>query len=138
MVISPVLRGLFGLEWNAETKTLMVTPHLPAAWDHATIRRLPFGAGKVDLTLRRQGTQLLVQASDTGIHLASHAAGARMSGGTLAIPLAAVEAGITEELPEYGAETGQMKPLSETYAEHSLMLGVVGSGQQYDEVRRQQ
>jgi glycogen debranching enzyme len=137
MVISPVLRGMFGLEWNAETKTLMVTPHLPAAWDHATIRRLPFGAGKVDLTLRRQGAQLLVQASDAEIHLASHAAGARMSGGTLAIPLEAVEAGITEELPEYGAETGQMKVLSETYGEHSLtlQLSAPGGSRQTLEVR---
>ncbi|MGB6727095.1 MAG: hypothetical protein WBE74_14415, partial [Terracidiphilus sp.] len=30
MVISPVVRGLFGLEWNVPQNTLTVTPHLPA------------------------------------------------------------------------------------------------------------
>jgi glycogen debranching enzyme len=40
MAISPVLRGLFGLEWNAAENKLTVTPHLPAQWDRAAIRRL--------------------------------------------------------------------------------------------------
>jgi hypothetical protein len=36
MVISPILRGLFGLRWNADNKTLEVNPQLPADWDSAS------------------------------------------------------------------------------------------------------
>src|SRR6202030_2651888 len=72
MVISPVLRGLFGLEWNAPSNTLTVTPHLPAGWTEATIRRVPFGDRSIDLTFRREGRELVVEASgDAKLHLAS-------------------------------------------------------------------
>ncbi len=33
MVISPMLRGLFGLDWDALNHTLRISPHLPADWD---------------------------------------------------------------------------------------------------------
>jgi hypothetical protein len=122
MVISPVLRGLFGLEWNAATGTLSVTPHLPAEWTGATIRRLPFGSKSVDLSFRRDGRELVVQASDPGVHLASRIAGAAEKRGALRIPLPAVEVGVTEHLPEPGMRTAQMKVLSETYADRGVTL----------------
>ena len=40
MVITPTLRGLFGISIDAQTKTITVNPHLPASWDHA--QRQPF------------------------------------------------------------------------------------------------
>ena len=33
MVITPLLRGLFGLDWHAANYTLRIAPHLPAGWD---------------------------------------------------------------------------------------------------------
>ena len=33
MVITPTLRGLFGIDIDAQTKTITVNPHLPAGWD---------------------------------------------------------------------------------------------------------
>jgi glycogen debranching enzyme len=128
MVISPALRGLFGLEWDVPRKTLTVTPHLPATWDHATIRRLPFGDKTIDLTMRRQGDQLLVRASDPAVHLISHAAGAKGGKEGLILPLPAVEAAISEHLPEFGAETHQMKVLDETHSAHSLVLRLSAPG----------
>lgn len=128
MVISPILRGMFGLEWNAGANTLTVTPHLPAAWTHATIRRLPFGSKTVDVTLERAGRELLVKASDPTVHLASKSPGADEKNGMLRVPLPAVEVGIDERLPELGAGTRQMKVLSQSYGERSLVLEVSAPG----------
>ncbi len=128
MVISPVLRGMFGLEWNAAGNVLTISPHLPAAWNQAAIRRLPFGSRTVDVTFQREGREMLVQASDAGIHLASRIPGAATRNGVLHIPLPAVEAGITEQLHEYGAETKQMKVLEERYGDRELNLQLSAPG----------
>ncbi len=128
MVIAPVLRGMFGLEWNAAANTLTVTPHLPAQWDKATIRRLPFGNKTVDLTFDRVGREIVIRASDPGLQLASRTTGAAMKNGALRVPIPAVEAGISEQLPEPGSETHQMKVLQESYADRSLVLRLSAPG----------
>jgi hypothetical protein len=126
MVISPVLRGLFGLEWNAATQTLTVNPHLPADWNTATVRRIPIGRAAVDLTLTRREPGWLVEASGTGgsqIHLVTNTVGAKQNGSRLEIPLPAVEAALPQQhLPEFGAETNQMKVLDEQRTGRSLSL----------------
>ena len=45
MVISPVLRGLFGLEWDAAANKLTITPSLPAQWDKAALHHVPLAGG---------------------------------------------------------------------------------------------
>jgi glycogen debranching enzyme len=61
MVITPTLRGLFGIDIDAQTKTITVNPHLPASWDHATVRNLPLGGGVATLNFRRVGSSVEVQ-----------------------------------------------------------------------------
>ena len=63
MVISPVVRGLFGLEWDTAGKKLTVTPSLPADWDSAKLHHIPFAGGNIDLELTRDGATLLVRAT---------------------------------------------------------------------------
>jgi glycogen debranching enzyme len=128
MVISPILRGLFGLTWDATAHTLSVTPHLPATWDHATVRRLPFGGRTLDLTFRRESRDLLVQASDKSVHLVSAAPGATVHDGILRIPLPAVEAAISEDLPAPGAQTHQLKVLADDATDRSLTLRLAAPG----------
>lgn len=128
MVISPVLRGLFGIQWDAPRNTLTVTPHLPAAWNGATIRRLPFGNHTVDLTFARSGAEMIVHASDPALRLASRAPGAVVENGELHIPLPPVEIGIDSHLPEFGAETHQLKVLAEICSAHSLTLRLSAPG----------
>lgn len=128
MVVSPVLRGLFGLAWDDGMHTLSVTPHLPATWDHATIRRLPFGDRTLDVTFRREGRELIVNVSDDSVRLASSTPGAVLKDGALHIPLPAVEAAISEELPETGAATDQLKVLAEDTAGHSLTVKLAAPG----------
>ncbi|HEY1648423.1 MAG TPA: hypothetical protein VGF96_10595 [Terracidiphilus sp.] len=123
MVISPLLRGLFGLRWNAASRTLTVTPQIPADWNQATVRRVPLGDKTIDLSFTRDGRNLTVTATGMpGVHLASDAPHSEVQGETLRIPLPAVEVAVAAHLPEFGAETAQMKILEERRTERSLIL----------------
>ncbi len=130
MVVSPMLRGMFGLEWDAAAKTLYVTPHLPAAWDHAVLRHVALGASSFDLEFQRHLGQMVVTAHGDlqGVRLASHADGVevREGGVSLRIPLPPVEVEISAALPEPGSRTAMAKVLAETHTPHSLRLLLQG------------
>jgi len=130
MVVSPVVRGLFGLSWDAAGNTLSVTPQLPADWPSATVHNVPFGKARLDLKFTRAAGELLVEAvgAPEGVHLTSHSLGARVQSGTLHIPLPTVEISIEHQLPEFGAETQQMKVLDQQNAAHRFTLTVAGIG----------
>ena len=121
MVISPIVRGMFGLEWDAAKNTLSVNPHLPADWNEATMRNIPLGAGQVDLKFIRSGKELLVEPTGT-VHLTSRLDGAKVEKGILHLPLPAVEVAISHGLPEFGAETEQLKVIDEQAGPRELKL----------------
>lgn len=54
MVITPTMRGLFGIDIDAQTKTITVNPHLPANWNHAEVLHLPIKGGDVSLTFNKE------------------------------------------------------------------------------------
>jgi hypothetical protein len=125
MVITPILRGMFGLEWDAANHTLTVTPQLPADWGTATVRRLPFANGSLDLIFTKHGEELIVRVTGEGaakLHLKSRSNGAKIEGSTLRIPLTAAEVTVKQELPEFGSETRQMKVLDEKHLARGLSL----------------
>jgi hypothetical protein len=129
MVISPVVRGLFGLEWDAANHQLMVTPSLPADWDKAQLHHVPFGGTTVDLEMTRDGTTLMVRATGASAQqlvLASHTPGAKWAGNILRVPLPAVEVAFAHALPEPGATTQQMKVIDQQYSANSLTLTLSG------------
>ena len=125
MVVTPTVRGMFGLEWNVLENTLTVTPSLPAEWDEAKILGVPMAQLRIGIEMRRQGSTLSVRLNgeeSKTIKLASRAVGARIENGELRIPLPAVEVGIAHGLPEAGAKTSQMKVLDQQQSPHSLRL----------------
>lgn len=125
MVISPALRGLFGLDWNAADHALTVTPHLPATWNEARLFEVPIGSERVSIGMHRSGTRLIVRLEAEGsktVQLRSHAAGAKVEGSVLEIPLPTVEVGIAHGLPEAGATTSQMKVIDQQESPRSLKL----------------
>jgi glycogen debranching enzyme len=125
MVISPILRGLFGLEWDAAANKLTITPNLPAQWDKAALHHVPLGGGDLDLEMTREGTMLTVRATGPFVQqvvLASHTRGAKTAGNVLRIPLPPVEVGIDQALPGPGATTQQMKVIDQQPALNSLVL----------------
>lgn len=131
MVISPVLRGMFGLEWDESRHQLSVSPRLPADWDTAAIHRLPFGNTRVDLTMRSEGQTLVIAAGGPGakgLHLTSQTEGARERNGELRLPVPPVEIYTGHQLPPFGAETRQMKVLAETYEGRLLKVVLSAPG----------
>jgi glycogen debranching enzyme len=123
MVISPTLRGLFGLRWDAARNTLSISPALPATWDGAKLHRVPFGDGRIEIELKRSGAVLEVRASGvSGLKLESRLTGASSVPGGLRIPLPSVEVGMAHGLPEPGSVTDQMKVLNQEGGAHSITL----------------
>jgi glycogen debranching enzyme len=125
MVITPTVRGLFGLEWSDGGNTLSVTPHLPAQWEEAKILGVPIGQSRIALQFQRKGVVLSVRVIGElakTLKLDSRAEGARLQKAELQIPLAAVEIGIFHGLPAPGAVTSELKVLDQRQAPHSLEL----------------
>ncbi len=63
MVLAPALRGLFGLEPDALSHTLLVHPQLPPAWDKVSLEHLHVGQDTFTLTEERAGGHLIVTAT---------------------------------------------------------------------------
>ncbi|MDP9038088.1 MAG: hypothetical protein M3O02_02290 [Acidobacteriota bacterium] len=123
MVVTPLLRGLFGIEIDGLHHTLRLTPHLPADWPSAEVHHLHVGQSLVDLTYTREAGGLIVRAatrSGPPVHLA---------GGTdsLRLPLPRVEVALPHGLPPRGARTTQPKVLDETLTATSLQLEIEGT-----------
>jgi len=125
MVVTPALRGMFGLEWNAAGHTLIITPNLPAQWETAKVSAVPLGDKRVNIELRRNRATMLVRLNGDGgkdTKLASRTPGAKLLNGELTIPLPAVEVGTCHGLPEPGSITSEMKVLEQRADLHSLSL----------------
>ena len=125
MVVTPALRGMFGLEWNRAGHELLVTPRLPAQWSDAKVLGLPVGSSRVDLEFHRAGTMLSVRITGNNsndLSLGSRAPGARIKSGEVVIPLPSVEVGVGHALPPLGSATSAMKVLDERWSARSLWL----------------
>jgi hypothetical protein len=125
MVITPVMRGLFGIEVDGVQHALTVTPHLPADWGQAEVDRLHVGDSVVNVLYKREGRAMVVQIQRVS-GAAVHFAGASKDAGVLRVPLPAFEVSIGHGLPLPGARTEQMKVLEETADAHSLRLELEG------------
>ncbi len=124
MVLTPALRGLLGISYNHATDTLTVAPQLPATWPGATLRHVPAGEGRrVTLTFARVGMAMTVQmkseAGSAGLPKLAGPAGARVTDGTLRVPLPGAELAIPAELPLPGEATSQLKVLEQHADAHS-------------------
>jgi len=71
MVVTPVVRGLLGIEVSDGGKKLRFAPQLPADWDHVEARKVAVGKSKYDLTLQRSAGRLTINITHSGPKLAS-------------------------------------------------------------------
>jgi glycogen debranching enzyme len=53
MVISPLLRGLMGLDFDAQSARLTFSPHVPADWTHFALHGVRLGKASCELTYDR-------------------------------------------------------------------------------------
>jgi len=103
MVLTPALRGLFGLRWD-DAGNLDVVPNLPASWDRAVLRNVPVGNQRVEVEYSRQGGQMVVRTKGT-----------KPWEKTFNLP--AVEVEVPHQLPLPGAQTAGLKVVHQTDAE---------------------
>ncbi len=127
MVITPAMRGLFGIDADALAKTVRLDPHLPGDWNEAEVRHLHVGNSIVDLSYRREGQEMAVdlkQVSGEAIRMTAEKAIGTVTnnGQTATFQLPAVEVALTYKLPLPGARTAQPKVLTQTTEAHSMKL----------------
>ncbi len=65
MVVTPIIRGLLGIEVSEGGRMLQFAPNLPADWDHVAIRSVPAGATRYDIRVDRT-------TGRTSVHLVRH------------------------------------------------------------------
>jgi glycogen debranching enzyme len=133
MVLSPAIRGLFGIDADALHRNVQLQPHLPASWDFAEIRNVRVGNDLYEITLKRdrnhllatvrsaQPTVLCVNSQNETCH--DQSATTR----TVSLPLPQVEVSLPEQqLPEAGTATTQPRVTDESYHAENLSLTLEG------------
>jgi glycogen debranching enzyme len=130
MVITPILRGLFGISIDAQTRTITVNPHLPAGWERALIKNLPVGTEKVDLFFAHgmdgQQTVEIQSGSKENVKLATSITGARKTKNGIEMPRPAVDVDLRFESAIQGDRTRSARVLSESFGDHRLTLTLEG------------
>src|SRR5579859_1938705 len=66
MVVSPILRGMFGLQTDAATHQITLAPHVPADWTAFAIRNVHVGGVGVDFQYRKTADTLTLEIKRTG------------------------------------------------------------------------
>ena len=66
MIISPLLRGVFGLTVDGPAHRVRLEPHLPASWSDAALRKVPFAGGSLDFILHRDAESLTLRVENHG------------------------------------------------------------------------
>ena len=129
MVISPALRGLFGLDWDVPNRTLRLAPKLPADWNEAKLHNVPFGSSRLEVQYERKADRLVVRTlSDQPevlclrdqLTAAPPCAAAPAKVHSLELPLPPVELAIPHQLPPQGSTTRQLKVLDEKEGSFTL------------------
>jgi glycogen debranching enzyme len=128
MVVTPVLRGLFGISVDARDKTISVNPHLPPTWSHATVKNVHVGDKVVNLIFTQAGdsTTISLEGPDAAsVRLRSTAMGHRDDQAhRISIALPFVQVIPLAGNPLLGERTQLARIVSEEYTARSLKLMV--------------
>lgn len=133
MVLSPAIRGLFGIDADALHHTLHLQPHLPPSWDSAEIHNVRVGDDLYEITLKRDHNHLLAtvrSAQPTVLCLNSQTETCHDTSATtrtVSLPLPPLEVSLPEQqLPEAGNPTSQPRFIDESYQAKDLSLTLEG------------
>jgi glycogen debranching enzyme len=66
MIVSPILRGMLGLESDAAQHTLKFAPHVPADWTSFAARHVTVGSESLDLAYGKTVDAITLQVHRTG------------------------------------------------------------------------
>ncbi len=134
MVVAPAVRGLFGVEPDAPTHTLHVSPNLPASWGEASLENVRVGDALFTLHLSRAGDHWQVSAESAQpsvlclrkVTVQSMPCAEKASARHLmSMPLPKVEAElISRTKPSLGDSTQGPRVIDEQRSPNSLVLQV--------------
>ena len=125
MILAPLLKGLFGIEPNAITHTLRVTPHLPADWDRVEVRNVHLGESSFTITYERSAAGMQVRVESPKPEVFCLLRGEAEDAGcgaeptklhSLTLPLPAVELSLPADPANPGSRTTQLKCIDEQLA----------------------
>jgi hypothetical protein len=63
MVLTPLIRGLLGLDVDAPAHRMVVAPHLPPEWDSVRVENVPVGRDRVDVSIHRTSQRIVADFS---------------------------------------------------------------------------
>ncbi|HEU5352649.1 MAG TPA: hypothetical protein VFU55_13740 [Terracidiphilus sp.] len=130
MVVTPTLRGLFGISINAQTKTITVDPHLPAIWDTAILSHIAVGQQSVELLFHQSHGIISVgfaTRDHEGIHIRSTLPNAKLTAdGEVIIPRQPIEVAPVLEQTLPGDRTQFARVIDQQYSAHKLILTIEG------------
>jgi glycogen debranching enzyme len=66
MVVSPLLRGMFGLHADAAKNTLTFAPHAPADWTAFSVRGITVGPNTLDLSYKKTAEGITLEVDRKG------------------------------------------------------------------------
>jgi hypothetical protein len=143
MVLTPALRGLFGLDWDALDRTLRIAPSLPAAWDRARLGNVPLGDSRLEVEFTRQTDRLIVRARSATPEIVCLVAQSASRDQPchqpavlvheLTLPLPAVELGVPGQLPLPGSQTAGLRVVGERRESNRFEVDLEApAGSKYD------
>lgn len=66
MVVSPILKGMFGIKTNAESATVTLAPHIPANWTTFAIHNVHAGSAAVDFRYAKIPDTMTLEVMNNG------------------------------------------------------------------------
>ena len=66
MVLTPLVRGLLGLDVDAPARRVTIAPHLPPDWDSLRVDDVPVGPDRLSILLRREAGRLSAAVTRSG------------------------------------------------------------------------
>jgi hypothetical protein len=66
MIVSPLLRGLFGLETNAAACEITLTPHIPSDWSSFGIQNVEVGATTLAIRFHKDANHIWLEIGRSG------------------------------------------------------------------------
>lgn len=66
MVVSPLLRGMFGLQTDSSNHEITLAPHVPADWTSFAIRNVRLGSATVDVQYRKTSDGIVLETKRSG------------------------------------------------------------------------